>query len=161
MYLLSIDLHGTMDNELAGLAGTTSEHGTEDSHVESALERCVGHLHVRRGRGLPGRITLETRTTTSRLLGSVILSEVACIHGDDGSQTAGEHALPLTFAHHLTMVAACKGFGRPFLLEKCAEVGAGLAETAEIVEVVFAPRLADFLRAGGSVGGRWQRDRTK
>lgn len=46
--LLAIDLDGTVNDKLASLSYTAGEQCTENSRVQSTLERRKSHLHVRR-----------------------------------------------------------------------------------------------------------------
>lgn len=43
------------------------------------------------------------------------------------------------------MVCSCGGFGGPFLLEEGSSDEVGLAQALQVIQVVFAPGLADFL----------------
>ena len=54
---------------------------------------------------------------------------------------------PLALLDVLAMVGARFRLGVPFLLKECARVIFLVAESEEVEEVVFIPRLADALRA--------------
>ena len=43
------------------------------------------------------------------------------------------------------MIRSCQGFSRPFLLEEGSIKGRRCFSAREIVEIVFVPRLAEFL----------------
>jgi hypothetical protein len=56
MYLLAIDLHQAVYDELPRLPHTTRKEGPEYGSVQSPLQRVVCHLHVRRHLGPPLRL---------------------------------------------------------------------------------------------------------
>ena len=132
-----------MDHKLSSLPGTTRKQSPKDSRIQTPLQRRKRHLHKRRQLlgGLPHGIcrTLQSRATTGRYLGSVVLGQPRRVHGHHAADAAAEHALPLCLGHLFTVVCSCGGFGGPFLLEEGSVGGVGVAEALEVIQVVFAP----------------------
>src|SRR5437773_8991148 len=68
------------------------------------------------------------------------------IHWDDRGQTRPEHALPLLLPDLFAVICTRSCLCSPFLLKECAGLDVLAAKTGEVVEVVFIPRLPNFLR---------------
>ena len=157
-YLLAINLHTPMNNKLSCLPRTARKQRPEDRRIQSPLHRCKSHIHKRdRGRAPLISISNVANSTPAlvsagaaagSLLGAVEGGQVAEVHGDDGLDARGEHALPLLLADLLAVVGARGGLGLPLLLEVgAADLGA--AELGEVVEVVLVHGHADFLEGTG------------
>lgn len=153
---LAIDLDLSVHHEMPCLAGAAGEHGAEDGDVEAALHGGEGHVHVG-GDGLgldrvllPALDNVLAGAPTGGHLGAVVLGHVARVHVGDAEQPAAEHALPVALLDVFAVVGAEQALGPPFLLEEGLVVGEadlGVPLPPEVVEVVLAPRLAQFLGA--------------
>lgn len=131
-----------MNNKLPGLSRTTSKQGPENSHVESSLERRKSHLHKRRAsitRPRLIRLRLQPRPTTSGRLRPIIPGQTAGAHRHNATNAPREHPSPLAFGNLFTVVCSGEGPGGPFLLEEGLGDGLGVAESMQVVQVVFAP----------------------
>ena len=146
-HLLSINLDRTMNYKLPCLGGATGEQRTKDGGIKPSLQWCVHHLHVRRGQD-SFRLFLKvgTGSTASSLLGTVFARQVKVSHRNNGGQTWTEHAFPLSLSNLLSVIGTSQSFGLPFLLkEGPALFDADFRQSRKVIEIVFVPRLPEFL----------------
>jgi hypothetical protein len=153
-YPLAIDLDRTMDHKLPGLSDTACEHCSKHGRVQPPFQRCICHLHVR-NRKLFRRSSslINAGTTTSRLDLSIIGREVFWIHGNDRPQPSIEHPLPYLLPHLVPVIISRQGLRLPLGLEEVLISEWVGGHSAEIVKIVFAPRLSQFLIGGRNVSG--------
>jgi hypothetical protein len=61
---------------------------------------------------------VETRTTTSSLLGAICTGEEFVVHGNNSGEATVKHAGPFSFADLLAVVGTGQRLCQPFLLEE-------------------------------------------
>lgn len=145
-YLLPINSHCSVDNKLSRLPCTARKQSSEDSNIQPTLQGSESHLCIRnKTRSVPAAALAQTRATASRLLRAIIGRQIGRVHGDDAADALREHALPLALADLLAVVGTRNRLGSPFLLEESSVRGSWGAESLQVIQVIFAPRLTDFL----------------
>ena len=140
VYLLAVDLDGTMNNELPRLSRATSKQSPEYSRIQPPLHRSVRHVHVRRPRNRPLLdLSIRARSSPRRLLRAIKPGKIGEAHGHDRGKFGPEHALPLLLPDLFAVVGARRRLGLPLLLEEGVLCYPLACRVGEVVEVVFVP----------------------
>lgn len=148
MHLFPIDPYVSMNHELPSLSGAAGEQRSEYGSVQPSLNRRIHHIHVwsfRKRLWLFIRRRFKAGASPQCLLRAIRTSEISVVHGHDGAYRGPKHHLPLLLPYSLSMIGTCQCLCSPLLLEIGSVLIFGGFSAREVVEIVFAPRLANFL----------------